>query len=487
MIFSRSCRHTKRLSTGIYSGTPSLRTEIQLIEPVLQIAVRSSGSLRRHCLRLLCTDLTEEMVDRLVRVGCAEKDPEVFRPLLAAKHLPAAREVMRAILEAGLSTELADALRHAAGRVEFGDSELLRLAEERGAEAIGTLLDLAAAKIKSERCSGPAPPGDAGRFLAGIAFCGHSADLRARAYSELRGSGGWVIFTAAAIREVFDGPRHFTQAILSALRKPEPREMVQHLLEELSERWAEVAGSFTADRHTLADLVDCAARLAREDSESTMCREASGRLLATLAMARPKLAMPHLSALLRERGRKYEHRHIPDWLLAAYDSFVTELKSSRKIAADFADALAGIASGGSDPAVKLLGRLAADFSSLEDFIAARLGPAPDDFPAGFSGGSSSEAAAGDVNDEPGPATEMDDAVLMPDASLKTLAEYVAFMKAMELSRNPISFLASRGITPESFAASISAWSDLLGKDNRLALRYVELMRPEAEPPGSSDK
>jgi hypothetical protein len=163
------------------------------------------------------------------------------------------------------------------------------------------------------------------------------------------------------------------------------------------------------------------------------------------------------------------------------------LKGARRLAVQLADALAGVASGGSDPALNLLNRLADEDPALREFISARLGPAPDDFLAGFADGSSSEPADGDVSEEPEPHNDdLDHAVLMPAAPLKTLAEYVSFMKAMAQSENPLSVMARHGMTQESFVTCVSAWGDALGKDNRLALRYVELMRPETEASGSPE-
>jgi hypothetical protein len=80
---------------------------------------------------------------------------------------------------------------------------------------------------------------------------------------------------------------------------------------------------------------------------------------------------------------------------------------------------------------------------------------------------------------------IDREVVFPGMPLPTLAEYVAFMKAVSAAANPMAVIASHGMTLDSYAACVSRWGQLLGASDMFALRYsqlIEAVSPACMPP-----
>jgi len=65
--------------------------------------------------------------------------------------------------------------------------------------------------------------------------------------------------------------------------------------------------------------------------------------------------------------------------------------------------------------------------------------------------------------------------MLPEAPLKTLAEYVAFLRAMNTAKDPVVVMASHGMTTDSFAECVSLWRQVICSNNDIALRYGQLV------------
>jgi hypothetical protein len=434
---------------------------------------------------LLLPSLTREIVERIIRLALVEKDPEVVRILLAADRLPAAGKVVRALWKAGLPLG-SDAARH----VDFADDELLRFAENGGPAMLEDLLNAAETKVANERFSGFAQLRDTGRFLARIAFGAFPGALRERAFSQLQHAGVWDPFSSGGIGELFGGPKQFAQAILEALEQPEPGELLRRLLEQLRKRWEAVAPVFVEDHHLLKRVADQLAELARGQASSVPSREAAAKLLVVAAVTYPDTALPPLAALLRDRGSRYELRDVPGDLLAGYEEMRPLLVHQRKSAVALADALAEMcaaagAAGCEPQPLELLLKLVGDHDELRPAIAKRLGSLLEDRE------SCTDAVTSALDDlsvavapaaTPSAAAELDHLPLLPSDPLKSLDEYVAFMKSLGASADPSSVMAAHGMDQEGFIACLTHWNALLAGDDRLALRYAALMRDLTDEP-----
>jgi hypothetical protein len=176
------------------------------------------------------------------------------------------------------------------------------------------------------------------------------------------------------------------------------------------------------------------------------------------------------------------------------------LSGARQLAAALADALAGMcadsgSSGCEAPALQLLVKLVGDHGALRASVSKRMAQlladrewcdgavrsALDDLADALA----KEIAPGaqsrqDADETPSTDLDLDYLVLLPSDPLKTLAEYVAFMKALGGSGDPASVMAAHGMDQEGFVACVSRWSAVLASDDRLPLRYAELMRQKAD-------
>ncbi len=450
-----------------------------LLEPVLEAALRSQGSVREQCVRLLAASLNETMVERLVKLGTAEKDAGLFRILLGADSLPLAREVVRAILKAGLFVPLSNSLLDAARHVDFTDEELVRLVWKTDTAVIENLVYIAGKKIEA----GTSEPGqlrDAGRFLARVAFSDLAGEVRERAYAKLEYGRVWDLFSPGGIRELFGGGKRFAAAILEGLEQQEPSGLRRTLLEKLSEQWAEVAEAFAEDSSELRRLVRVVAGLA--SGEESVCRSEATRLLVTVAVTSPAAALPAVITLLRERGSKWECREVPEWLLAGYGTLAPRLAHARPLAAELADVLAGmLPESSAKPALDLLVRLIRDQPALREPVKKKLGPLLDELDdiasaLGYEGPCDADSRQQEEERFSAPDAHLDHVVVLPEAPLKSLAEYVAFLKAMGESGDPSSVMKAHGITQEDFVACVSAWGEALANDDKLALRYGQLVQ-----------
>jgi hypothetical protein len=70
---------------------------------------------------------------------------------------------------------------------------------------------------------------------------------------------------------------------------------------------------------------------------------------------------------------------------------------------------------------------------------------------------------------------LDHLVILPEAPLKTLAEYVAFLRAMSTAADPTAVMASHGMTANPFTECMSLWGNLICSSNEIALRYGQLV------------
>ena len=63
---------------------------------------------------------------------------------------------------------------------------------------------------------------------------------------------------------------------------------------------------------------------------------------------------------------------------------------------------------------------------------------------------------------------------VPQTPLPTLAQYVAFLKGMGTAADPMAFMASLGLTVESYVECVTLWGEVLSRRDDLALRYARL-------------
>jgi hypothetical protein len=75
-----------------------------------------------------------------------------------------------------------------------------------------------------------------------------------------------------------------------------------------------------------------------------------------------------------------------------------------------------------------------------------------------------------------PREGIDDEPLLPDQPLRTLHEYVGFMKAISAGGDPMAMLSARGMTPQSWSGCALAWSALLQQRPQVAMRFAQLFQ-----------
>lgn len=71
---------------------------------------------------------------------------------------------------------------------------------------------------------------------------------------------------------------------------------------------------------------------------------------------------------------------------------------------------------------------------------------------------------------------VDNEPLVPDCALPTLADYAGFLKAMQAGGDVMALFAAKGITPASWGAIASAWTNVLTTKPHLAMRFAELLQ-----------
>lgn len=74
-----------------------------------------------------------------------------------------------------------------------------------------------------------------------------------------------------------------------------------------------------------------------------------------------------------------------------------------------------------------------------------------------------------------PARPVDDEVILPEARLRTLMDYVRLLKTMSVSANVLEVFAAHGLTVASWTAESTAWGQAMVKRPELGLRFGELM------------
>lgn len=459
-----------------------------LVEPVLCAAEQGGPDIRCIAVwRLLLPRLTEAIVDRLVRLARRENDSEVFRALAGCERLPANRNVVRAIIEAGLFDQLCWSLR--AEHVEYDDEAVLRLAREGDAQVLGTLVSIAGNQLAQRPLVATA------RFLAGVAFGSAPAGLRWAAYSELDNRiPDWM----SRSTELFASPAQFAKAISVALRQPEPEAISRSLLSKLSSAWEELGETFAADQAIFKQLLTTLGEVARgEFYDDIDFHDQAARLLVKAAMVAPAVGLPVVTSLLRDSGSSWPCRNVPHDLLAHYETIARCIAGDPRLAAELCDALAALIAGGACvehiPAIQLLTRLAQDHAGLRPGIATGMAAVLQDRDSGgpdLKASLDELAQAVEWQDAPEnvpeeqdqveikePPAMLDHVVVFPGQPLPTLAQYVAFMKAMGAASDPRSVLASYGLTELSFGECVSRWGEVLGASDEFALRYSRLIAP----------
>jgi hypothetical protein len=500
------------LAPLLIEGPEEIRAEIldglsaplpdALIEPVLTAVEKGGEEVRSDGVRLLLPSLTERIVERLVRLGQRKRCADVFKILLGAEQLPVSQKVVRELIAAGLFETLYDSLCDSPQHVDFADESILRFSAKSRPAVLEQLVKIADRQLdrrpRGRPPAGVAPGDGTPRFLARVAFGSGPAEIRCNAYEVLDRYDQrlWTWLTPAGIRQLFGGGAGFLNAAATVLEQAELAPMCGGLLEELSNRWLEVAKELAEDRAVLMRFVDGLRRLAAGNTQrDARCRSEAVRLLTTVAVDRPEAALPGVTAMLREAVCRWEFRDVPASLLAEYDKLSRRIRRDDALAADLADALVVVLTAGSIdsrhiPALELLTRLARDHAEVRQEIANRtasilkdreygdrmLRSPLEELAAAVGFGDGPEAVDEAVTEEaPAASAEWDDLVILPDEPLKTLAEYVAFLKAMSKAPDPMAVMTAYGMTQDSFRSCIERWGEVICSNNEIALRYSRLV------------
>ncbi len=380
--------NSPRVAPLLAEGPEAVRAEIMddlraplpdaLVEPVLLAVERGDAGLRAAGARLLAENLSERIVERLVRSAGRERDAELFRILLVSKSLPAASQVVRAVIQAGLLEPLRGALMDAPERVDFTHEAVRKLAAAGDAESSRTLLELAECQL--DRLGWNDAGGGAAAVLcaARMAF-GGSSEVRERAFRVLDDCRRkeWAWLSPPRMRELFWNAAGLIDAIVSRLGQVENAPVCIGLLQS---RWVEVEEALAKDAGALKRLVEVLRPLAGwELYDAERCRRDAARLLAKLAVRFPGVALPAISEMLRANGREWEYRDLPGDLLEGYGTLARHLARDEALAAGLAGALAEtLTQVGLEerffPAIQLLTKLARDHPRLRKGIAETAAP-----------------------------------------------------------------------------------------------------------------
>ncbi|MGA2329557.1 MAG: hypothetical protein ABSH05_25135 [Bryobacteraceae bacterium] len=497
-------RKSPAIAPLLIEGPEEIREEIlerlrsplpdALVDPVLRAVERCDAKSRARGARLLRPSLTKGIVERLVRLGRKERDAEVFKILLDAEQLPAGREVIRAVIEEGFFETLWGAVYDAPQHVDFTDPAVLKFAAKGDASALEKLVTVAGRQIEK----GPGNEDALVRFLVGVAFGDGPGEVRCNAYGVLEryDQQRWDWLSPASLRRLFGGAAWVLKAIVPQLQEIELAQMCGGLLEKLTSRWAELAEVLTdEDREAVKQLANGLQDSACSD---TRWRSESAKLLAKMAVSSPGEALPAVSKLLRECGLQWGCWDIPGDLLAEYSALARRIRREEALAEELASALTAMLSEASleeryAPAIELLTNLAKDHPALRKGIAAGtasiledrewgdrdLKPPLDNLAdaVGFEEKREEEAEAVPAPPETPPiAPEVwDHLEMLPEAPVKTLAQYVSFLKAMNQTKDPMAVITSHGMTVETFGECVSQWGEVISGNDALAVRYGQLV------------
>ncbi|MGC9973057.1 MAG: hypothetical protein ABSE56_20960 [Bryobacteraceae bacterium] len=500
-------RKSPAIAPLLIEGPEEIREEIlkylrsplpdALVEPVVQAVERCDAKSRARGARLLRPSLTVGIVERLIRLGRKESDAEVFKILLEAEELPAGREVVRAVIEAGFLETLWGKLYDNPQHVDFTDPEVLKFAAKGDASVLEKLVNVAGRQTERGRGS----EGGVVPFLVRIAFGDAPAEVRCDAYGVLDryDPERWDWLSPASLRKLFGGAAGFLEATAPVLQEAELARICSSVLEKLTGRWAELAEVLTEDRAAVRQFANALRQAASSDPR---WRAESAKLLVKMAVSCPGEALPAVSRLLRECGLQWGCWDIPGDLLAEYSALAGRMRGEEALAEELASALAAMLSEVTFeeryvPAIELLTRLAEDHPALRKGIAAGtasiiedrewcdrdLKPPLDELAKAVG---SEEKREEEAETAPAPpekppqappiAPEVwDHLVMLPEAPVKTLAQYVAFLKAMNTTKEPMAVIASYGMTVESFGECVSQWGEVIAGNDALAIRYGQLV------------
>ena len=500
-------RKSPALAPLLIEGPEEIREEVlerlhgplpeALVEPVLKAVERCEPKSRARGARLLARSLTEGIVERLIRLGRKESDAAVFKALLGADDLPSGREVIRAVIEGGFFETLWGAVYEASQHVDFTDPAVLKFAAQGDPSVLEKLVTLAGKRI--ERSAG----NEAGiaRFLAGVAFGNGPAELRCNAYRELDrfDEKRWDWTSPENLRKLFGGAGGFLKATAPLFQDNELAQMCYGLFEKLTDRWAELAEALAEDRAAVKQFAGALQQAAGSDPR---WRAESAKLLAKVAVSFPEEGLPAVSKLLREAGLQWGCWDIPGDLLAGYSAFAGRIRDQEALAEELASALSAMLSQVTFeeryvPAIELLTKLAKDHPGLREGIAEGAAgilsdrdwgdrdlKAPLDELATAVGLEEkrlevAETVPAPPETPPEPpriASEVwDHLEMLPEAPVKTLAQYVAFLKAMNTATDPMAVITSYGMTVESFRECVTQWGQVIASNDAVAMRYGQLV------------
>ncbi len=463
-----------------------------LLEPVLFTFEKGDAGWRDKIVWLLQSNLTESIVKRLLAIVLKEKDRNVFRELLRLKSLPGKRDVIRAVINAGLLPELAQELYDDAYSIDFSDEGLMSGVWHCDSETIQSLLTIALWQVQRDPANEQVII-HVGRFLVRVIFGPYPMDLRGRAYElltdyRLRPHLNWLEPTVAI--RLLGGIGEFVTAIVSLVGDIEARALCYRVISDVYHAWEGLVSEIGRNPDRLEEFLRAVHSCAKTEAFQNLV--AHTQALAETAPQHPRQVFPILCDLLSDAVLFERCPQIPVHVLGSYEQLREPLRKNLALAGEFIDALAGHLQPGSPmdyPRLILMDLLAAALADLPEHrsrVAERLMPLITGLDEHSEWdkerlqrladlvGLAADTRQKEVVSESQPSEALDHEVLLGDQPLTTLADYAAFMKEMGMSSSPLEVMARHNLSIEEYTDCVRAWGELISRRNDVAIRYALL-------------
>ncbi len=497
-------KNSPSLSRLLSGGPRDLQAEIlqnlspplpeALVAPVLTAVEEGDAEARDRAVWLLQSNLTASAVNRLAALALKENDPGLFRDLLRTKDLPEKQGVIRAVIAAGLLPRLGDlfGLFHEnAFSLDFSDEEFLKRTCANDPDTLGTLLTLVLWEVQR----GPANEQallDIGRFLAHVAFGPHPMNLRLQAYellTDYRMSPLLDWLEPPATSRLLGGMKGLVQVIVTLVDDPASGQLRYDVINDVYGHWDKVVAAIGESPGLLSEFLSAVHKCARGDSFPYLA--AHTQLLAQTAAIHPQEAFSLLLDLLSDVELIHRCPQIPAYV--RYDELSGALRERPSLAGDFVEVLTRHLKPGSSMdypwivLMHLLARILTDFPVCRGKVAEKLMPVLEDLDSysddakdclqrltELIGSVRPETPSDDTETQPSPSEILDHKVLLPGQPLTTLADYVAFIKELSTSSNPLEVMARHNLHSDQYAECVLAWCDLISRRDDVAIRYAHL-------------
>jgi hypothetical protein len=498
-VVRRFLAKTKSLAIGslLADGPRDLQAEIlqnlspplpqALVAPVLSAVERGAAGDRHLVVWLLESNLTEQVVARVVGLALKERDPRLFTELLGTKTLPDRQGVIRTAIGAGLLPELGEVLSQDPFDLDFSDTEFLLRACESDPRAFQTSMTVALWQIER----GPKSLLHLGRFLARAAFGPYPMDLRLRAYEllthhRLKPLLDWLKPPIAS--RLFGGIKGFVDAIVSLAAAGAAEKLCYSVISDVYGGWDRLVPAIAEDPARLDEFLRAVHHCAKRDSFPYLA--AHTRVLTEAAPVFPERMFPLLFDLLSDADLIRKCDEVSLYTLHSYEKLRIPLQENLSLASAFVEVLAGHLKPGGQMdytelrLMDLLARMVSDFPSCRARVAEKLAPMIEDL----------ESQANEVKHlaelllpppelpveravpEPRSLEALDNEVLLPDQPLTTLADYVAFIREAASATDPLQVAAQHNLSLEQYMDCVRAWCDLISRREDVAMRYGLLLQ-----------